>query len=171
MKRLILTRHAKSDWQSGDDDPARPLNKRGRRAAPVIGRWLEANGHLPDLVLCSDARRTRETMTLILAEWQNWPPVRQRKSLYQASAARILEILHAETGADAIMVIAHNPGIGQLADALLDDSPGHPRFEDYPTAATTVIGFQEDDWAKIEPGMGRLIDFTIPADLDDAPIA
>ncbi|WP_373355676.1 histidine phosphatase family protein [Pseudoroseicyclus sp. CXY001] len=165
MKRLILTRHAKSDWVDGANDHQRPLSKRGRRAAPMIGQWLQAGGWLPDLVLCSDAKRTRETLALILAEWESWPPVRQRKSLYQASAARILEIVQGETGATTIQVIAHNPGIGQLAAELVAEAPGHDRWEGYPTGATAVIGFELDDWAQLRPGTGRLLDFAIPAEL------
>ncbi|NDV02238.1 SixA phosphatase family protein [Pseudoroseicyclus tamaricis] len=165
MKTLILTRHAKSDWSQDADDHSRPLNKRGRRAAPLLGQWLQQTGHLPDLVLCSDAKRTRETLALILAEWASWPPVRQRKSLYQASAARILEILRGETTAQTIQVIAHNPGIGALAQALLAERGDHPRFDDYPTGATAVISFQTDDWAKVAEGTGRLVDFTVPAEL------
>ncbi|MGZ9810954.1 SixA phosphatase family protein [Pseudoroseicyclus sp. H15] len=165
MKRLILTRHAKSDWDQEAPDHARPLNKRGRRAAPLIGQWLEAGGYLPDLVLCSDSKRTRETLALILAEWESWPPVRQRKSLYNASAARIREIVQGETTAKAILIIAHNPGIGALAGDLLAEAPSHERFEDYPTGATSVIDLEIEDWARLSKGCGRLVDFTIPADL------
>lgn len=166
MKTLILTRHAKSDW-TGDtpSDHERRLSKRGHRTAPLIGRWLRGKALIPDLILCSDAVRTRETLALILAEWETWPTVRQRRSLYNASDARMLEIVKAETTAECIMIVAHNPGIGALAERLLARPAAHPRFGPYPTGATAAITFELDDWAKLQPGSGVLAGFTIPADL------
>ena len=66
-RRLILLRHAKSDWPDVPDQE-RPLAKRGRRDAPVVGRWLRGHGYLPDTVICSVARRTRQTWKLVAPE-------------------------------------------------------------------------------------------------------
>lgn len=164
--RLILTRHAKSDWAStalGDHD--RPLNARGRRQAPLIGEWLAGKGYLPDRVLCSDALRTRETAELILAELPDPPPVTFLAALYHASAAGMLECLKRAEGR-AVMVIGHNPGIADLAGSLAQTQPEHPRFLDYPTSSTGVFDFDAQTWSGLTPGTGRITDFVIPADLE-----
>jgi phosphohistidine phosphatase len=163
--RLILTRHAKSDWsEPGQEDFDRPLNARGRRDAPALGRWLNSRGDVPDLVLCSAAARTRETCDLILPAFPGPPQVRQIVALYHASPEIILsEILKAE--GRSVMVIGHNPGIGALALALLHQPPANPRLRDFPTAATAVIDFGVDSWAQVRTGGGSLRDFVTPDDL------
>ncbi|NCO86487.1 MAG: histidine phosphatase family protein [Rhodobacterales bacterium] len=164
---LILIRHAKSSWaNAGQDDHARPLNPRGRTDAPRVGAWLAAQGHIPDLVLCSDAARTRETLALILPALPRNPQVSHHAALYHAAPQTMLDILH---GADSpcVAMVGHNPGIGALAAGLLTTSPDHPRFADYPTAATTVMTFAAPEWRAVTPGTGTLLGFTIPHDLAD----
>ncbi|WP_179380338.1 SixA phosphatase family protein [Jannaschia marina] len=148
--KLILLRHAKSDW--GDpmqEDRDRPLNKRGRRDAPRIGAWLRARGHLPDRILCSGAARTRETRDRLGIEAETLC----LDALYLADPETILKLVD-EHAAPALMVIAHNPGIADVADRLTDCD--HPDFPRYPTGACTVI--ETDD--------GRCLDFAIPRELD-----
>jgi len=164
---LILIRHAKSSWSDPlQDDHARPLNARGRGDAPRVGHWLAAQGHVPDLVLCSDAARTRETLALILPALQSVPQVRYLDRLYHAAPQTMLEVLQRASGA-CVAMIGHNPAIGMLARSLLRQPPEHPRFADYPTAATTVIGFDLTRWSEVTMQSGRLIGFTIPHDLPD----
>ena len=164
---LILTRHAKSDWGTpGLDDFDRPLNDRGRRAAPRIGAWLAERGHRPDEVVVSGARRTVETWAGIATAFDPAPPVRTDRTLYDASAERILAALN-RARAPATMLIGHNPGIGNFARRLAIAAPPHPRFEDYPTGATTVFRFVRDDWAEVGWGEGEVVDFTVPRDLAD----
>lgn len=163
---LILLRHAKSGW----DDPTlsdhdRPLNPRGRHAAPAIGRWLAAQGHLPDLILCSDAVRTMQTIDLLLTGAGADVPVRHLPQLYNASPDTLLRQIHKQTDAATLLVCAHNPGIGELAHRLVQAAPGHPRFADYPTAATTVITFDAATWAQIQTGTCTA--FVSPADIAD----
>jgi phosphohistidine phosphatase len=163
--RLILTRHAKSDWsEPGQDDYDRPLNHRGRRDAPRLGRWLTSRGDVPDLILCSSAERTRETCDLIVAALPGPPQVRHIVALYHASPEIILSEIHKAEGR-IVMVVGHNPGIGALAGALLHQLPTNPRFRDYPTAATAVIDFGVDGWAAVHAGGGALRDFVTPDDL------
>lgn len=163
--RLILTRHAKSDWSKpGQDDFDRPLNPRGRRDAPRVGEWLASRGYRPDHVLCSAAIRTRETTDLLLSTLGAQPEIRYRAGLYHADADTMLTELRAGGGTTLLMV-GHNPGIAEFARLLVHDRPPHPRFADYPTAATAVIDFALPGWGEVGPGLGALRDFVTPDDL------
>ena len=161
MKTLILMRHAKSDWSLGQEDHARPLNARGRRSADALGLWLKREGHLPDQVLCSDATRTRETLARLDAGGE----ARFESVLYLAEPRAMLDCLRDATG-DRVLMLGHNPGICVFAHDLVETWPDHPRFEDYPTCATLVAEFAIDDWAALEPGTGRAVDFVIPRERD-----
>ena len=162
---LILIRHAKSSWDDpAADDHARVLNARGRSAAPTIGGWLAAQGHIPDVVLCSDAARTRETAGLILPHLSPEPTLQITPKLYHASPDTMLDLIHRQT-TRAVALIGHNPGIGLLASGLVKRRPTHPRFGDYPTCAATVIEFATDNWADVAAHSGLCIDFVVPGDL------
>lgn len=163
--RLILIRHAKSSWSDPfADDHARVLNTRGHASGNAIGEWLAEHGYLPDLVLCSDAMRTRQTADLILPALSPTPTLRLSPRLYHAAPDAILDRIKRETAA-AIAVIGHNPGIGILAGQLVRDAPKHPRFSDYPTCATTVIDFDATDWGAVGRHQGTCVDFVVPRDL------
>lgn len=162
---LILTRHAKSDW----DDPLlydhdRVLNPRGRGDAPKIGAWLAAQGHVPEAALVSSARRTQETWERLSPELGGAIAMHSLPSLYHAEAETILAHLKAQS-APRIMVIGHNPGIGDCARRLVDAPPAHPRFLDYPTCATLVAEFAGQDWSALDWWSGRVVDFVVPRDL------
>jgi phosphohistidine phosphatase len=163
--KLILIRHAKSSWDDPFcDDHARVLNDRGRGAAPVMGRWLADRGHLPDVVLCSDAVRTTETLALMLPLWPVTPEVRILHSLYHAAPFTLLDTVQGMTAA-TVALVGHNPGIGGLACGLVKGRPDHPRFAEFPTCATAVLGFAAARWSEVIPGAGQVLDFAIPADL------
>jgi len=165
-RRLILIRHAKSDW--GDaalDDHDRPLNDRGTRSAAAIGDWLAARDIRPDALLCSTARRTRETWAGISANLAASTAEHFLPELYHASADRILAAVHGMTD-PTIMLIGHNPGIGDTANRIVADPPRHPRFADYPTGATLVVDFRTDDWRGVLWGTGQVAEFVVPRDLD-----
>lgn len=160
MKQLILIRHAKSDWSHDLPDHDRPLNKRGRDAAPAIGSWLRKNGCLPDEALCSTATRTRETLALL-----NTPaPTRFERALYHAAPETMLEILKSAQG-DSILMLGHNPGIAVFAEEMLQAAPDHPRFAAYPTCATLVARFDIDDWSRLQPHSGTAQAFIVPREL------
>lgn len=162
-KRLILIRHAKSSWADpGMPDAERPLNRRGQRAAMALGGWLREAGHRPDQILCSPALRTRETCALLALE----PEPEIRPALYHASPETMLDCLRAATGR-CVAMIGHNPGIAAFAAALVAAPPAHARFADYPTGATLVAEFDIDDWRRVAPGTGRVIDFLTPRELTD----
>ncbi len=163
-RTLILTRHAKSDW---DDlaltDFDRRLNKRGRKSAPLVGAWLREQGWLPATVLCSSAQRTRETWSLMGLEANS---TRFIDALYHAGPDRMIRILR-EAQDDPVLLLGHNPGIAEFAGRIVDEAPAHPRFFDYPTCATTVIRFDIDEWSDLRWGMGEVLGFIIPRELQD----
>ncbi|MCC5956366.1 MAG: histidine phosphatase family protein [Natronohydrobacter sp.] len=164
--RLILTRHAKSDWDNPlDTDHQRPLNPRGKRSAPLIGRWLAEKGYLPQEALISDATRTRETWALLSAEFPATVPARFERALYLAGPDVMLRCLATAQTATVIM-IGHNPGIAAFAEMLLAAPVAHPGFSRYPTCATLVAEFDAANWAELRPGTGRALDFIVPRELD-----
>ncbi|UWR23003.1 histidine phosphatase family protein [Sulfitobacter sp. S190] len=163
MKRLILMRHAKSDWTgAGTGDHARGLNPRGKESAKRIGRWLREHTLLPDAVLCSDATRTRET--LMRLDLPNDPPTTFSRGLYLAEPDEMLDALRQATG-DTILMLAHNPGCAYLADALVAQAPEHAKFALFPTCATLVVSFEINDWRDVTAGTGTIEAFTVPRDL------
>lgn len=163
--RLILTRHAKSDWDNPlDSDHSRPLSPRGLDAAPRIGRWLAGKGYLPGQALVSDATRTRQTWGLIAAELPDAPDAGFDQFLYLAGPDVLLGRLK-QASAPCVMLIAHNPGIAEFAARLLAAPMAHPGFGGFPTCATLVAGFDAPGWSQIAFGTGHGVDFTVPRDL------
>lgn len=164
---LILTRHAKSDWGTpGLADFDRPLNDRGRRAAPVMGRWIAGLGLVPDEVIVSGARRTVETWEGMAGAFDPAPQVRTDGALYDATAETILRVL-TTASAPVVLMIGHNPGFGDFAARLASAAPAHPRFSEYPTAATTVFRLPGPVWTDTHWRAGEVIDFAVPRDLGD----
>lgn len=165
--RLILTRHAKSSWDDPTvDDHDRSLNTRGHTAAKAIGKWLEENDYCPKAVYSSTARRTSETWGHIAKNCQRADEVQFTSALYLASPDRMLTILQGSRR-DCVMMLGHNPGTGMLAAALLKTPPTHPKFDQYPSAATVVIEFEAESWADITRHSGRVEAFIVPRDLTD----
>jgi len=165
MKRLILTRHAKSSW----DDPTapdhdRPLNDRGQAAAADLGQWLASRGYVPGQVLCSDAERTRKTWAGIAPALPGTVLLDLKPALYHAGPDVMLAVLRHAT-ANTVMIIGHNPGIAEFAERLVAHVPLHSEFARYPTGATLVVDFAVDSWADAGFGQGIAIDFTIPREI------
>ena len=165
-RRLMLLRHAKSDWPDVPD-PDRPLAKRGRRDAPAIGRWLRGHGYLPDIVVCSTARRTRETWELVARELGGSPSVTFEPRAYAASALTLLYLVgELPAACRAALLVGHNPAVSELASSLAqppdgNGAPSSPGIR-FPTAAVAVLEFS-GDWATLTPGQARLLDFAAPA--------
>ena len=168
-RRLILLRHAKSDWPDVPD-LKRPLAKRGRRDAPVVGRWLRDRGYLPDTVICSVAQRTRQTWELVAAELGGSASVTFEPRAYGASALTLLLLVRELPGAcRTALLIGHNPAIEELAAHLAEPPPEGPdpagppppalRF---PTAAVAVFEFA-GAWPDLTPAHARLLAFATPA--------
>ena len=164
--KLILMRHAKSDWNNPDlEDFERPLNQRGTEAAKLIGQWLAAKNILPECVLCSSATRTRETCRIVTGQLCLSANVHFSDRLYLASAETMFQSLSLCSRSSPAMLIAHNPGTAILAHILAKHPAPHPRFSDYPTAATTIIDFESDNWSEISAGTGKIVDFVVPREL------
>jgi len=165
--RLILTRHAKSSWDDPTiEDHDRALNARGTRAATAIGEWLEDHNYCPDTVYSSTARRTAETWAQIARFCNKDSEVQFTSALYLASPDRMLTILQG-CRSNSVMLLGHNPGMAMLAAELVQTAPNHPKFAQYPSAATTVLSFEADSWADITFHTGRVESFIVPRDLTD----
>jgi len=165
--RLILTRHAKSSWDDPTvDDHDRALNTRGNTAAKAIGTWLAKGGFCPETVFSSTARRTSETWAHITKHCNQNAQVQFTSALYLATPDRMLTILQG-CRTHSAMLIGHNPGTAMLATALVKTAPEHPKFAQYPSAATTVISFEADSWADITRHSGHVEAFIVPRDLTD----
>ena len=174
-KTLLLLRHAKSSWSEPSlSDFERPLNKRGQKAAPCMGAYLRKQALMPELVLCSSARRAAETWELAEPALTNSEtasvPAKHLRSLYLAPPSRILTALRRlPDEIDRLLVIGHNPGMEHLALRLAgpgSKSQARSRLEaKFPTAALAEIHFDAQAWKQLEPGGGRLVRFVTPRDL------
>jgi phosphohistidine phosphatase len=164
LMQLELLRHAKSSWADPDlADHDRPLNARGLAAAALVGRHLHEQTPPPDLVLCSSATRTRQTLELL--ELGAEAEVRFEDELYGAWAAELLSRLKAVPATFAtVLLIGHNPGIEDLTRML--DRDGLSSVQKFPTAALAVLGFDIGAWSELDPGIGHLVGFFTPRDLD-----
>ena len=163
MLRLLLIRHAKSDWntpETGDHD--RGLNPRGRASATALGCWLRDHNYTPDTVISSTATRTAQTMEHLLLN----APVKFTQRLYHASPSDMFDVLKGAQGS-CVLILGHNPGIASFANALLEKPPNHTRFNDYPTCATLVADFQINDWSELQWQTGTPINFVVPRDIVD----
>lgn len=170
MRRLMLLRHAKSDWsEAGQNDIDRVLSARGRAAAPQMGEYMALQGLVPDLAVVSSAQRTRETWELIAPAYKAKPTATIEPRVYDASADALLRVIQkTDAGVHSLLVVGHNPAMEELADTLVvmgDPVSRDQMDEKFPTAALAVIDFPTDAWSEIEPGTGRLDRFVTPRSL------
>lgn len=170
MKTVILLRHAKSSWSDPDlDDHDRPLNKRGKAVAPAIAEWLGRSGYRPDRVLCSSARRTRQTYKRMRESLTGLPDAVIEPRLYHADPTAMFAIMAEQPeDCESLMLIGHQPGLSAFARKLVN---GHVRphctraFEHFPTAAAAVMTLPLDAWAGLSPSSADFIDFAVPREL------
>ncbi len=162
--KLILVRHGKSSWVTNHSDHERPLAPRGVRASEKIGHWLSANGHIPETIFCSTAVRTRQTWGIIKKLVSPGNEEQLVPELYGASPATMLRFLQSAEKSP-VMMVGHNPGIGELAHRLLQKPPQTSNFFRFPTCATMVCEFPCTKWQDINPGEATLIGFVVPREL------
>ena len=173
MKRLVLLRHAKAIPAAPDlDDRDRRLAGRGRSDAIRIGQFLKEESCVPELVLCSTALRTRETLELVVPQLGAAPVIRLLPELYLARWLTIVNLVRqVREKADTMMIVGHNPGLEECAKKLARP-PGDTKARklhqllqsEYPTAAVAVFEFDVDVWSAIERGEGELQNFVRPRD-------
>jgi len=155
MKILTLVRHAKSSWKDTSlRDRDRPLNKRGRRDAPVMGKRLHEQGIRPSLIVSSPAKRALTTAKIFASELSYPLEFLQRDdSLYLASVDRILDVIVSQDeGFNSLMIVGHNPGFTDFANFL---SPG--LTHNLPTAGVVSVSIDQDHWNLYEQPQTELL--------------
>src|SRR6218665_2058758 len=173
MRRLMLLRHAKSNWPAGVADRDRPLATRGREAAPLMGRYLADELLLPDLVLISPALRTAETWKLVAPMLPEKPATHVEPRIYEAPADRLLEVVQeVETEVRTLLMVGHNPGFEDLAARLAGHGDRYAQArmaQKYPTCGLAVLDFAVEDWRDVAARGGRLDRFVTPGSLGEGP--
>ena len=174
MKRLTLLRHAKSDW----DDPVardfdRPLNRRGEKAAMLMGQFAAQRAMRFDMLVASPAVRVVQTLETFFAGYGETLDARWDRRIYLASGATLLDVVHDQDNAtDRLLMCGHNPGLEDLILMLVpdksDDRLRDESEEKFPTASVAVITFDVSRWADVAIGGGLLERFVRPRDLDPA---
>lgn len=165
MKTLILVRHAKSSWKDPTlPDRLRPLNKRGKKNAPEMGRRLAGEGIQPELMLSSPAKRAVKTAQAIAEEvGYSVDHIFYDERLYMATLAEWLEVIHnLDERLDTVMMFGHNPGLTELA---VDLSAVY--IENVPTAGVVKLVYDADSWKKVGKVKPASFNFDFPKKGDD----
>lgn len=164
MKRLLLMRHAKSSWgEASLADFERPLNERGLKAAPLVGRFIRKQGLRPELILSSPAERARQTAALVAEAARLDAPLRYDERIYEATPARLAEVVsQVEEGVGELLLVGHNPGLEGLLELLTGES------RRMPTAALARVALDVEKWGRVREGVGRVALFVRPKELDGA---
>jgi phosphohistidine phosphatase len=167
MLKLILLRHAKAEpGRPRMADHDRSLAERGIGDASLAGKWLGHSDLLPDLTVCSTARRTRETWRLVSEVLGAVVAVQFEAAIYEATAARLLTVIRrVPVTARTLLVIGHNPGLQDLAADLVRDAEpeaAERMAQKFPTSGIAVFAFKAVNWSQIVPRSARLEAFTAP---------
>jgi phosphohistidine phosphatase len=167
MTRLLLLRHAKARWADpGSRDYERALEPSGKADSETIAASMLLAGYVPDIVLCSGARRARETWEAASRHLRA-DDVRYLDGLYSSDAGGYLEIIREAADAESLLVVGHNPMMEDLALALSRDGQAAALAavaRGFPTSGLAVLRFSTS-LARIEPEDGYLEDFLAPRDL------
>ncbi|VWX52354.1 histidine phosphatase family protein [Novosphingobium sp. 9U] len=172
MKTLGLFRHAKSDWNDARlRDFDRPLNKRGRAGAALMGVHIRDYGVLWRRILASPAVRVTQTIELAAEAAGQVPPLNWDRRIYLASSPTLIELLREQEGdAPTVLMVGHNPGLEDLIFDLVPDDGSSPLRDEieekFPTAAFAVLELDIDTWRDIDDGCARLVHLMRPRDLD-----
>ena len=155
---ILLLRHAHAEGAGpGQADLDRPLSPEGQAEAEAAGRWLQEHQLLPDLVLCSPARRTRETLEAVLGV-VGYVDQRLEPSIYEATAGTLAGLADRHRGTGRLMLVGHNPGLERLAALLHSGQSGD--YRGMPPGSIALLRLPAG--AEVEPGAATLVDFWWP---------
>lgn len=158
MRELILLRHAHAEpGNAGLTDFDRPLSPQGLAEAEAAGRWLAEHGLVPDRVLSSPARRSRETLEAVLAAI-GYVEQRLEDEIYEATPGTLLDLADRHREVERLMMVGHNPGFERMAALLHSGQSGD--FRGMPPASVAVLSLPAE--AALEPGIASLTQFWWP---------
>lgn len=158
MRELILLRHAHAEPAvSGQADLDRPLSPVGLAEAEAAGKWLKENNLLPDCVLCSPSRRTRETLEAVMTAI-GYVEKRLEDRIYEATPGTLAALVDERRDLDRVLIVGHNPGLEQLVALMTDGTSSD--YRGMPPGGVAVLGFPRE--ASIEPGVASLSAFWWP---------
>jgi phosphohistidine phosphatase len=160
MKTLVLIRHAKSSWKDSSlADYDRPLNKRGKRDAPLMGEVIAAKNLLPDLFWVSPAKRATKTAQKIAQQMgYDEQQIIYQDCLYFGGKQKILELIQAQASqTQTIYIVSHNPDLNDLAEYFLGNF-----MPNIPTAGIVAFEFEVESWAQIGKGQAKMLFFEYP---------
>ena len=164
MKTLILFRHAKSSWEYPElSDRERPLNKRGRKDAPKMGKWLKNNIERPDRVLTSPSVRTLATISKAGHEWgMKGEDYQTDQRLYHAGTHELLHIIRScKDDINSLVIVGHNPGLTELASQLCPEEA----VDNIPTSGVFAIRFKTEHWNEATAGNAEFLFFQYPKNI------
>lgn len=142
MKELMLLRHAKSSWKDLSlRDFDRPLKGRGKRNALTMAHYLQQEGLVPDIIICSPALRTRQTLQRLMSIC-DWPQAKlvYEQAVYEAPGSTLRQVLQQVSGRfDRCLLVGHNPGLEELLSTLVADCPSFPMNKTLPTGSLAHI--------------------------------
>jgi len=158
MRELILLRHAHAEAAaSGQDDIDRPLSRQGQAEAEAAGQWLKANAYLPDRVVCSSARRARETLEQVLSVI-GYIEQKQEPRIYEATPGDLMAVADEQKDLSRVLIVGHNPGLEQLVALISSGQSGD--FRGMLAGGIAVLKLPAD--ADLEPGIAELTAFWWP---------
>ncbi|PJL60849.1 SixA phosphatase family protein [Stenotrophomonas maltophilia] len=158
MRELILLRHAHAEPAvSGQADLDRPLSPVGLAEAEAAGKWLKENNLLPDCVLCSPSRRTRETLEAVMTAI-GYVEKRLEDHIYEATPGTLAALVDERRDLDRVLIVGHNPGLEQLVALMTDGTSSD--YRGMPPGGVAVLGFPRE--SSIEPGVASLNAFWWP---------
>ena len=162
MKTLYIVRHAKSSWDNPElSDFDRPLNGRGKRDAPEMGKRLKLRGIKPKIIISSPAKRAFTTAKKIASEIDfSLKSIITDKRLYHAGYAQICNVINEVDAEDSLMIFGHNPGFTDFVNRICN-----ARIDNLPTCGIVSVNFEMEDWSRIQTTTGNFVFFDYPKNI------
>jgi phosphohistidine phosphatase len=167
QRTLVMIRHAKSSWANPlQSDYERPLNDRGKEQAPAMGKKLKSLDIIPDLIVSSTAKRTRQTAKKIAeAVGYDIENIKWEEKLYHCIPAVFEEVIYElKDKIRTVFIVAHNPGITEFVNQLSHDF----RIDDMPTCAVAAAHIDTKEWSSFTTAQKKVFLFEYPGKDDDA---